>query len=276
MKFLLFALGAGICFAQSSSIQTNGPSAGSPFAANAGTGQPFGPNILTARPFSAEAVVETDQRLEDGSDIVNRQTLTAARDSQGRTYREEILAAPAAEGQYPKFIFIADPVARVNYMLGPDHVAHKTPMPMAGAQPGTVTVSTSSAPTGLSLQRFSTASGGGKGPILAGTQATQTAQRIAPGNLNTEQLGPQVIAGFEAQGTRTSLTIPAGQVGNQNPLLIVTDRWYSQDLQVTLLAKQSDPRVGTSSFQLTNIQQTEPPASLFQIPAGYTVEEDGQ
>jgi hypothetical protein len=277
MKVLLFALGAGICFAQSSTqIQTNGPSAGEPLGANAGTGQPFGGNILTARPFTAEAVFETDQRLEDGSHIVNRQNLTVARDSQGRTYREEILAARIAEGQYQKLIFIGDPVAQVNYLLGLDHVAHKTPMPMAGAQPGTATVSTSSAPTGLFLQRFSTATGGGKGPILAGTQATQTAQRIAPGDLNTVLLGTQVIAGFEAQGTRTSVTIPAGQIGNQNPLQIVTERWYSQDLQATVLAKQNDPRSGASSFQLTNIQQIEPPASLFQIPSGYTIEEDGK
>jgi hypothetical protein len=72
------------------------------------------------------------------------------------------------------------------------------------------------------------------------------------------------------------LTIPAGQVGNQNPLAIVTEYWYSHDLEATVLAKRSDPRVGTSSYRFATVQQVEPPATLFQIPSGYTIEENGQ
>jgi hypothetical protein len=109
-----------------------------------------------------------------------------------------------------------------------------------------------------------------------GAQTAQPAQQLAPGVLDTEQLGSQVITGFVADGTRTTLTIPAGQVGNQNSLVMATERWYSRDLEATLLARRSDPRFGTSSYQLTSIQQTEPPALLFQIPSGYTIEEDGQ
>jgi hypothetical protein len=59
-------------------------------------------------------------------------------------------------------------------------------------------------------------------------------------------------------------------------LAIITERWYSQDLQATVLARHSDPRFGSSSYQLTNVQQVEPPASLFQIPSGYTIEGAGQ
>jgi hypothetical protein len=276
MKVALLALGAGICFAQSIIQIQNGPSTGGPFAANAGTGQPFSGKIVTGRPFTAEAVVETDQTLADGSHVTGRQSLTAARDSQGRTYREEIPGTPASGSSAPKAVYISDPVAKVNYFLGSDHVAHKTPMLSLAAQAGAATVSTDGASARLSLQRFATGYGGGKGPVQIGAQSAQPAQQLAPGAIDTKQLGSQVITGFTADGTRTTLAIPAGQVGNQNPLVIVSERWYSQDLEAIVLAKHSDPRVGASSYQLISVQQIEPSATLFQIPSGYTIEEDGQ
>ena len=276
MKVALLALGAGICFAQSTIQIQNGPSTGGPLAANSGTGQPFSGKIVTGRPFTAEAVVQTDQTLADGSHVTGRQSLTAARDGQGRTYREEIPGTPASGGSAPKAIYISDPVAKVNYFLGPDHVAHKTPMLSLAALAGAATVSTNGASAGLSLQRFATGYDGGKGPVQMGALAAQPVKQLAPGALDTQQLGSQVITGFTAGGTRSTLTIPPGQVGNQNPLVIVSERWYSQDLEATVLAKQSDPRFGASSYQLSSVQQIEPPATLFQIPSGYTIEEDGQ
>ena len=275
MKIALLALGAGIGFAQSTTPTfPNSPFADRPLVANAGSGQPFDTRIVTGRPFTAEAVIETDQTLTDGSHIVNRQSLVAARDSLGRTHREEILSTPAIGDSAPVAVFISDPVAKANYFLGPDHIAHNTPMPTAFAPAGTVT--TSSAPMGLSLQRFSTATGGGKGPLQAGNHTVQSVQQIPASGVSSEPLGTQVIAGFAAMGTRTTITIPAGVMGNQNPLVVVTEKWYSQDLQATVLVKHQDPRFGASSYQFANVQQTEPPDSLFAIPAGYTVEEDGQ
>jgi hypothetical protein len=276
MKVALLALGAGVCFAQSTIQIQNGPSTGGPLVANAGTGQPFSGKIVTGRPFTAEAVVETDQTLADGSHVTGRQSLTAARDSQGRTYREEIPGTPASGSSAPKAVYISDPVAKVNYLLGPDHVAHKTPMLSLAAQASAATVSTNGASARLSLQTFAAGYGGGRGPVQIGAQSAQPAQQLAPGATDTKQLGSQVITGFIADGTRTTLTIPAGQVGNQNPLAIVLERWYSQDIEATVLAKQSDPRVGASSYQLVSVQQIEPPATMFQIPSGYTIEEDGQ
>jgi hypothetical protein len=276
MKVALLALGAGICFAQSTIQIQNGPSTGGPFAANAGTGQPFSGKIVTGRPFTAEAIVETDQTLADGSHVTGRQSLTAARDSQGRTYREELLAEPASGSSAPKAVYISDPVAKVNYFLGPDHVAHKTPMLSLAAQAGAATLSTNSASARLSLQTFATSYGGGRGPVQVGAQSAQPTHQLVPGAIDTKQLGSQVITGLIADGTSTTLTIPAGQVGNQNPLVIASERWYSQDLEATVLAKHSDPRFGASSYQLSSVQQIEPPATLFQIPSGYTIEEDGQ
>jgi hypothetical protein len=275
MKVALLALGAGICFAQSTIQIQNGPSTGGSLAANAGTGQPLSGKIVTGRPFTAEAIVETDQTLVDRSHVGNQQTLSASRDSQGQTYREKLLAPPASGSSAPK-AYISDPVAKVNYFLGPAHVVHKTPMLSLAAQAGAATVSTNGASARLSLQRFATGYAGGKGPVQIGAQSAQPAQQLAPGAIDTKQLGSQVITGFTADGTGTILTIPAGQVGNQNRLVIATEPWYSHDLEATVLAKHSDLRFGASSYQLSSVQQIEPPVTLFQIPSVYTIEEDGQ
>jgi hypothetical protein len=111
------------------------------------------------------------------------------------------------------------------------------------------------------LQRFSTSGGGG---------------RSEPPGSKTDQLGTQIIGGVQADGSRTTFIIPAGHVGNQNPLAITDERWYSQELQVTVLARHVDPRFGESSCRLINIQRTEPPASMFQIPSDYSVEGVGK
>src|SRR6516225_3383828 len=198
MKTVLLALGAGIvCSAQSSiQVQTDGPLAGGPFTTNAGSGQPFTVKFVIGRPFTADAIIKTDQILPDGSHIVNQQTVAAARDSQGRTYREETFASTAVDGFAPKTIFISDAMAGVSYILGPDHVARKVAMPMPGSQADAISVSTS-APlqANLLLQSFQTAVGGGNGPVRAGPQGAQPAQQISLGEPKVDQLGSQMIAG---------------------------------------------------------------------------------
>ena len=96
---------------------------------------------------------------------------------------------------------------------------------------------------------------------------------MAQGLLKKEDLGTQNIAGVSAQGTRITRTIPAGQMGNSKPISIVSERWYSSDLQMVVMSSHSDPRTGTSTYTLTNIQRTEPAASLFTVPSDYSVKQ---
>ncbi len=86
-----------------------------------------------------------------------------------------------------------------------------------------------------------------------------------------ENLGPSTIEGVQAEGTRTTVTIPAGQIGNERDINIVSERWYSPELQVVLLSKHSDPRMGESVYKLTNINRSEPLPSMFQVPPDYSV-----
>jgi len=92
-----------------------------------------------------------------------------------------------------------------------------------------------------------------------------------PGTVATQDLGSKTINGLVATGTRTTITIPAGTFGNTQALQIVRDVWISTDLQIPVLVTSTDPQRGTSTMQLTSAVRGEPDASLFQIPASYTV-----
>jgi hypothetical protein len=95
-------------------------------------------------------------------------------------------------------------------------------------------------------------------------------------DVKIESLGTQVLNGVSADGTRTTRTIPAGQVGNQAPMVITIERWYSPELQTDVMRKEVNPQFGQTTFQLTNIVRAEPDASLFQVPPNYTIKSGGR
>ena len=85
----------------------------------------------------------------------------------------------------------------------------------------------------------------------------------------TEELGTQSIEGVDAEGTRTITTIPAGAIGNERPIEITYEKWYSRDLQLVVMSRHNDPRFGEQTYRLTNIVRSEPDPSLFTLPSGY-------
>ncbi|MEO8573377.1 MAG: hypothetical protein ABI481_05365 [Pyrinomonadaceae bacterium] len=85
----------------------------------------------------------------------------------------------------------------------------------------------------------------------------------------TEELGTQNIEGVDAEGTRTITSIPAGEIGNERPIEITYEKWYSRDLQLVVMSKHNDPRYGEQTYRLTNIVRSEPDPSLFTLPNGY-------
>ena len=89
----------------------------------------------------------------------------------------------------------------------------------------------------------------------------------------TLQLGTKDIEGIRAEGKAVSYTIPAGEIGNKNPITVTTETWYSPELQATVYSKSSDPRVGETVYRLANIRRGEQPASLFAVPEGYSLKE---
>jgi hypothetical protein len=93
--------------------------------------------------------------------------------------------------------------------------------------------------------------------------------------VNTEQLGTKNVEGVEAEGTRTVTTIPAGAIGNERPIEVVYEKWYSKDLQLIVYSKHSDPRYGDQVYKLTNISRNEPDPSVFAVPSDYKVQAEG-
>ncbi len=261
MKITHLALaffGVSVCFAQFAvQIHASGPIPAGPLDKG---------KVVTGHPYSADVVTQSDQTLADGSHITNTQKASVARDSQGRTRYEETMIPPGADAQPMTTIFISDPVQRVNYILSPDHVAHKVPFvkQMSGAAESGSTVQVDGPVRNVQVRQFGIVNS----PMMTGKMLLGQ-----PGDSQTAQLGTQIIEGIQADGSRTTSTIPAGQIGNTNPLVITEERWYSQELQVTIMAKHNDPRFGTSSTQLSNIQLAEPPASTFQVPSDYTIED---
>jgi len=94
------------------------------------------------------------------------------------------------------------------------------------------------------------------------------------GPVSTEDLGSQTMEGVLVKGTRTTHTIPAGQIGNEAPLTIVSEVWTSPELKTVVYSKRSDPRIGEQTFRLTNIMRAEPNLSLFTVPADFRIVDD--
>ena len=228
-----------------------------------------GGKVVTGAPYTATAVSQSTQTLTDGNRIVHSTTATVYRDSQGRTRREETVNGfgPDSSASGPhQVIFISDPVAGFNYVLDPTtHTARKmTIRSWHGKGAGAGSGSGSGTGSGSSSDETGAATS---------ARAARGPRDSARSNATKEALGKQTLAGVDADGTRTTFTIAAGQAGNDLPIKIVNEKWVSSDLQVVVMSKFSDPRHGDTTYQLTNINRGEPAQSLFQVPADYTVQE---
>lgn len=211
-----------------------------------GFGGIHGGKVVTGAPFTATAVTQSTRTLADGTKITNKNQVTLYRDSQGR-FRKEGTMPPLgdfAESQPHSFIFIHDAVASKSYILNPDkkigHVIENSGWVRKGGKPGA---------------------------------DFEGANEPANPDVTKESLGMQTINGISAQGTRYTRVIPAGKIGNDKPITITREVWYSPDLQMLVQSKHSDPRFGETSYSLTNIQRTEPATNLFTVPSEYTIKQ---
>jgi hypothetical protein len=212
-----------------------------------------GNKVVKGAPFSASAATETTQTLQDGTAIHRSTTSALYRDSLGRSRSEVTLSGFGplqASGKPHTMVTITDPVAGSHFMLDSDHkIAHQ-------------------------MKTRGTPSPEQEAAFQAKMQA-RLQKEEASGAVKKESLGTQTINGVVAEGTRITHTIAAGQIGNDKPLQIVFERWYSNDLQVVVKSTRTDPRFGTTTYTLTNVQRTEPAATLFTVPSDFTVQQGG-
>jgi hypothetical protein len=278
---LVLTLAAGPCaFAQdqgnvlyrtdpmggSISVQSTGP--GTSVAWGSFEKGPVTP--VQGAPYSATITNQSVQTLADGNRIVQTSNGSTARDSQGRTRQETALPpiGNLSAANAPRLVFIHDTVAQTSYTLNlTDRTAQKIPtFSIATMGPGPL----GGATTTYMRMESGVPAGSGTLPLPPPPMAVQaTLIENDQAQMSTEDLGSKTMEGVIANGVRTTHTIPAGEIGNEKPISIVTEVWTSPDLKTVIYSKRNDPRMGEQTFQLTNIVRAEPDASLFRVPADF-------
>lgn len=190
---------------------------------------------ISGLPFSAKVVLETVSHLQDGTLIAHTTYNLDARDSSGRT-RSEMRNWISTDGAEPRLTHVElyDPATRTRTDLYP-------------------------------LSKLA------RQWILG---ATQTAAPLAPGpkpEITREEIGTDTMEGLPVKGLRVTQTYVTGALGNDRPLSIFTESWYSPELHINLLTKKSDPRYGEQTVRVTELDRQEPDAVLFAVGAEYKI-----
>lgn len=240
---ILFLVIASAAYAQMGP-PPGGPPHGGPRGGAFGPGG-FGPHtgkVVAGAPYSADVTNSFVRSLPDGNTIQRTTTGHVARDNDGRTYSQETITGGMFGQNGPtELVFISDPVAGYSYVLNAStKIARRR-----------------------ALKQFQ-----GNGP-----RGLREHDRPANPHVATTELGTQMVNGVNAQGKSVTHTIPAGVMGNAQPVVSTSEIWYSPDLQVVVASKRNDPMSGQSNYALTNIQRAAPSASLFQVPSDYTVQD---
>jgi hypothetical protein len=225
----------------------------------------FTMNGTPGSPFSAEVLEETDKFLADGNHIHRESQGRIFRDSQGRIRTENEFGNFSSAGDPQMFITISDPVEQRFIHLDPEHkTATITGFGTRSLNQGTVRPPQ---PTvdGAQPLRPATAN---TGVVLRAAGPTRT--------LSEEDLGTTQIEGFTANGKRHILTMAAGAMGNDKPIVTTSERWFSPDLKTDLVNSSENPESGKHVRRLLNIQIGDPDPMLFQVPADFTVKGNPQ
>ena len=229
-------------------------------------------------PYIAKEVTESTQVLSDGNRIVNKTTASVARDSEGRTRREEEgFPVGGLQAAGPKIVIINDPVAHAHYTFLPGNSSSSGAIVVnSGEGAGMGMGAGSDGEPGHTFKKvrvFDLSQNASGNTVYGATNERGTRsyftveEKPEADDVRRESLGTQVIEGVTAEGTREIRTIPAGKIGNEKPIVITAERWTSPDLQTVVLSKRNDPRFGETVYKLTDIVRSEPDPSLFQPPA---------
>ena len=259
--------------------------------------------VVKGAPYSADEITESLQVLADGTRIGNQRQVTVYRDGEGRVRRESpteiTIFDPVANLSYslnPKTMTVVKTsLGQASYGVMSADAPEKfkiyfsasgpTPSPAADANPAEAQAKTQLMAASLDKLKAELAASENGTMIVDGDPANGQAakalkeqlsvamEKLAAGGadapVKTETLGQQIMQGLTADGTRTTSAIEVGAIGNDRPIQVVSERWYSAELQTAVMTKRTDPRSGEETFRLTNVHRGEPGADLFLLPPGY-------
>lgn len=205
---------------------------------------------VLGRPFSATETHHSLQVLADGTRIESTSTDKFFRDDQGRTRIE----------RDDNTILINDPVSGASVEINGNHTSIRR---------SDVAYTITGADAGARLDKVKAELDAKVAiAVASGTNRVATIKQAVKAEArNEEKLGFQVVNGVSAEGTRSTTTIPISQIGNDRPINIVSERWYSPDLEMLIKSVNNDPRFGETTYEVTNIVQGQPDPSLFKIPS---------
>ncbi|MCA1625665.1 MAG: DUF4412 domain-containing protein [Acidobacteria bacterium] len=226
------------------------------------TGGLLDDTLVRNKPLAAAFESETVQTLANGTQLVRRVTTRIYRDSDGRTRREQIFhsnGTTPSPGEAAQTVSIYDPVAGYRYSINSaKHTADRYKLPSAPPQaapfndriPLNVEILRNDDPTGV-VRKY----------------------KLEPPRV--EPLGKQPIAGIEAEGRRVTIKVPAGAIGNAEPVETIYETWIARDLRMLVKSVVRNPASGEHTLRLTTINRAEQPRSLFEVPAGYPISDMG-
>jgi len=236
--------------------------------------------VVKGKPYSADTSTESVQTLADGNRIVQRTVSKIYRDSDGRTRREQTFGNVDPEHPSPHEvkIFVDDPVNGTAFVMDPGSKsvdALKRTRPFLEER-------SSAEETKWAIKNLRGSDEGAEG-----APGPMVVRDVHPGGLDTpvmevsnfkrdmvkEDLGTRNIEGVDCSGTRKTITIPANVIGNEKPITIVTETWFAPAIAAVVESTTDDPRYGKTTYQLTNVQLSEPARSLFEPPANFKINE---
>jgi hypothetical protein len=236
--------------------------------------------VVEGAPYSGVGITEVVNVLADGNRIVNKNTMRYYRDSQGRTRTEYELAAvgPFALEKARSLITINDPVTGKHFVL---HEGQKR----ADVFPGMVDPTAGAPAPGRKVIMRHHAVGGAPGhapDVVFFAGPSTSAVRLPHGAgcvpetrklAQSNPLGERMIEGIRTIGSALSFQIPAGEVGNEQPMTVRSEQWFSPELRVVIASTHRDPLAGDTTYRLEQINRAEPEPSLFTVPEDYTQHE---
>jgi hypothetical protein len=220
------------------------------------------------KPYSGTIKTSHEQKLPDGNVIRSVMQARFARDSAGRTMAEMPLGCERGDdGQFHEEldVMVNDPVSRTTMSWHVGLGGHPKVAVVRYETDLSVQPVKRPDPTPEELERRQKMA-----------QAARLQQQQQQSRTRTENLGTRDFNGISAEGTRTTRTIPAGEEGNDLPLVSINEMWIDKEMGLTLLSISDDPRTGRTTTEFEELNREEPDPALFAPPAGYTVQEQPQ